>query len=82
MSGRFAAGSAVLLGLLLGGCAAPGPHAVASDPYQACLYRGYQIGNLPYSATTFYQPEIIDRIWPAVQSPVAQCNELRARGEL
>lgn len=79
---RFAAGVAAVLGLLLAGCAEPPPHAVATDPYQACLYRGNQIGNLPYSATTFYQPKVIDRIWPAAQSPVGRCNELRQRGEL
>lgn len=82
MVGRFAAGVVAVLGLLLAGCAETPPQAVATDPYTACLYRGNQIGNLPYSATTFYQPEIIDRIWPAVQSPVARCNELRERGEL
>jgi hypothetical protein len=73
---------AVLLGLWLAGCAEAPTRAAATDPYQACLYRGNQIGNLPYSATTFYQSEALDRLWPAVRSPVAQCNELRERGEL
>lgn len=82
MLGRIAAGLAAFFGLMLAGCAQAPPHAAATDPYQACLYRGYQIGNLPYSATTFYQPEAIDQIWPALRSPVAQCNELRERGEL
>ena len=79
---RLAAGLAAVLGLLLGSCAEPPVHMAATDPYQACLTRGYQIGDLPYSATTFYQPHVIDRVWPAARSPVAQCNELRDRGEL
>lgn len=70
--------------LLVAGCsAAPAPmRTAATDPYQACLYRGYQIGNLPYAATTFYQAHAIDRIWTPMRSPVAECDELRSRGQL
>lgn len=68
--------------LLIAGCTEAPVRTAADDPYQACLYRGYQIGSLPYAATRFYQAHVEDRIWPAVKSPVAQCNELRSRGEL
>lgn len=70
--------------LLVAGCSeAPASmRTAANDPYQACIYRGYQIGSLPYAATHFYQAHVEDRIWPAVKSPVEMCNELRARGEL
>jgi hypothetical protein len=68
--------------LLVAGCSEAPVRTAANDPYQACIHRGYQIGNLPYAATRFYQPHVEDRIWPAVKSPVAECNELRSRGEL
>ncbi|HEX9461714.1 MAG TPA: hypothetical protein VGB82_03870 [Alphaproteobacteria bacterium] len=74
--------------LFLAGCAEPLPEALAQDPYEACIERGYQLGDLPYSATTFYQPTAVDRFWPRTigratwRSPVEQCNELRNRGQL
>ena len=64
------------------------PQTVSDDAYQACVERGYLIGDLPYSATTFYQRTAVDRFWahnaPASswKSPVDQCNELRSRGQL
>ena len=87
MPRRTAGGTATLaaigLVLALAGCAEPQIRmAQNDDAYQACLYRGNQIGDLPYSATRFYQAHVEDRIWAPVKSPVAQCNELRERGEL
>lgn len=69
-------------GVGLVGCAEPQVRMAQNDPYQECLYRGTQIGDLPYSATRFYQAHVEDRIWAPVKSPVAQCSELRAHGEL
>jgi hypothetical protein len=71
-----------ILVLALAACAEPPTRTAANDPYQACIERGYQIGNLPYRATTFYQSNVEDRIWPATRSPVAQCSEFRERGQL
>jgi len=75
-------GLALLLAGALAGCAEPPQRTAANDPYEACVTRGYQIGDLPYRATAFYQPHVEDRIWPQIKSPVAQCSELRSRGEL
>ena len=78
----------VLVSALLAGCVERAPEALPGDPYQACIVRGYRLGNLPYSATTFYQPTAVDRFWPRTvgrsdwRSPVEQCNELRAHGQL
>jgi hypothetical protein len=74
--------SPVILVLVVAGCAEPPQRTAANDPYEACLARGYQIGDLPYSATRFYQSHVEDRIWTPARSPVSQCNEYRARGEL
>ncbi len=83
MISRFvAAGLIAGLGLAVAACAEAPQRVASDDPYQACLYRGYQIGNLPYSASTFYQAHATDRIWPAAKSPVAECNERRSRGQL
>ena len=72
-----------LLALAVAGCAEPPLRTASSDEaYQACLTRGYQMGDLPYSATRFYQSHVEDRIWTPARSPVTQCNEYRARGEL
>ena len=66
----------------------PEPQALRDDPYEACIERGYQVGDLPYSATTFYQRTAVDRFWArnaptsTWKSPVDQCNELRSRGQL
>ena len=79
---RVSAWVSVGLGVLVAGCAEAPVRTAATDPYQACLYRGNQIGSLPYAATTFYQAHATDRIWPAVKSPIGECNELRSRGEL
>lgn len=83
ISRRLAASLAGLV-LFVAGCSdASAPMRTAGDdPYQACVYRGYQIGSLPYAATHFYQAHVEDRIWPAAKSPVDTCNELRSRGEL
>lgn len=71
-----------ILVLALAGCAEPPLRTAANDPYQACLARGYQIGDLPYTATRFYQSHVEDRIWAPTKSTVAQCNEYRSHGEL
>ena len=68
--------------LALAGCAEPPLRTAANDPYQACLARGYQIGDLPYTATRFYQTHVEDRIWAPTKSAVAQCAEYRSHGEL
>jgi hypothetical protein len=71
----------------LAGCAEQ-PMDVADAPFQACVERGYQLTGLSYAATTVYQPTAIDRFWPRTvgrsdwRSPVEQCKELRARGQL
>ena len=80
----------LLVAVLLSGAAActPESQALSDDPYEACLERGYLIGDLPYSATTFYQRTAVDRFWAhnaptsTWKSPVDQCKELRARGQL
>ncbi|MBV8535078.1 MAG: hypothetical protein JO128_05765 [Alphaproteobacteria bacterium] len=72
----------VLLALAVAGCAEPPLRVADSEAYQACLARGYRMGDLPYTATRFYQSHVEDRIWTPARSPVAQCNEYRARGEL
>ena len=79
---RLSAISAILA-LALAGCAEPPVRMAANDDaYQACVHRGYQIGDLPYRATTFYHSNAADHIWPATKSPVEQCSEFRARGQL
>jgi hypothetical protein len=70
------------LALAVAGCGEPPMRTAANDAYQDCLNRGYQIGDLPYTATRFYQSHVEDRIWAPTRSPVAQCSEYRARGEL
>jgi hypothetical protein len=68
--------------LALAGCAEPPLRTADNEAYQACLARGYRVGDLPYAATRFYQSHVEDRIWAPVRSPVAQCNEYQAHGEL
>ena len=76
------------VGAGIAACASPEPQTVSNDPYAACIDRGYLIGDLPYRATTFYQPTAVDRFWAhnaptsSWKSPVDQCHELRARGQL
>ncbi|HTY66829.1 MAG TPA: hypothetical protein VMH36_09270 [Alphaproteobacteria bacterium] len=75
-------GMFALVVLLLAGCAEPPQRTADNEAYQACLARGYRMGDLPYAATRFYQSHVEDRLWAPARSPVAQCNEYQARGEL
>lgn len=79
----------LLASSILVACGETLPEDAAADrPYQACLERANRLGGLSYAATTVYQPTAIDRFWPRTlgraswRSPVEQCSELRARGQL
>lgn len=95
MTGRMGVHAWVLAGCVaaaLGGCTDPDRRASENDPYQTCLDQAYRAGALgPYGPGTLQRAFPSDRIGPRSEklsrqpwpkSPVEQCNDLRAHGQL